>query len=211
MPWCFGSADASQEWTGTFFRKSALRDLGHRVQLGHQPGDTCTSPQRSTCPFTVLHTNGIHQIDVWFCGCDLATRHGDRVQQLLWRRLFPATSTDPQTASTFALLEYAHVLSVQSKLSLYDFYLSIEIITDATRVSGVKVCSAVVICYAHSYLMFIQGPLSGISPDDQNVAPPAPLETRREGPRPNRCPGYRSWRACSIVPCVPLSRYQPPS
>ena len=55
------------------------------------------------------------------------------------RRLFPATTTDPQTASTFALLESAHVLSVQSKLSLYDFYISIETLTDATHVSGVKV------------------------------------------------------------------------
>ena len=207
----FYSANASQEWTGTFFRKSTLRALGHKVQLGHQPGDTCTSPQRSTRPFTVLHTNGIHQIDIWFCGCDLAALHGDRVQQLLWRRLFPATSTDPQTGSTFALLEYAHVLSVQSKLSLYDFYLSIEIITDATRVSGVKVRLALIIPHPKSYLTFTKGPLSGVSPDDQDVAPPAPLETRRESSRPNRCPGYCSWRACSIVPSMSLSRYQPPS
>ena len=128
-----------QEWTGTFFRKFSLRDAGQRVQLGHLPGDKCTSPQRSTRPFTVIHTNGIHLVDVWFCGCNLAAHHGDRVQQLLQRRLFPATTTDPQTGSTFALLELAHVLSVQSKLSLYDFYISIETLTDAAHVSGVKV------------------------------------------------------------------------
>lgn len=108
------------------------------MQLGHYPGDACTSPQKSTRPFTVIHTNGIHQIDLWFCGCNLAARHGDRVQQLLRRRLFPATTTDPQTGSTFALLESAHVLSVQSKLSLYDFHISIETLTDAARVSNVK-------------------------------------------------------------------------
>ena len=128
-----------QEWTGAFFRKSSLRSVGQKVQLGHEPGDACTSPQRSTRPFTVIHINGIHLVDVWFCGCDLAGNHGDRVEQLLRRRLFPATTTDPQTASTFALLEYAHVLSVQSKLSLYDLYISIEILTDAARVSGIKV------------------------------------------------------------------------
>ena len=128
-----------QEWTGTFFRKSSLRNIGHKLQLGHPPGDTCTSPQRSTRPFTVIHTNGIHLVDVWFCGCNLATQYGDRVEQLMLRRLFPATTTDPQTASTFALLESAHVLSVQSKLSLYDFYISIETLTDATHISGVKV------------------------------------------------------------------------
>ena len=129
-----------QEWTGAFFRKESLRNLGLKVQLGHYPGDTCTSPQRSTRPFTVMHTNGIHQVDVWFCGCNLAANHGDRVEQLLRRRLFPATTTDPQTGSTFSLLEIAHVLSVQSKLSIYDFYISLETITDATRVSDVKVC-----------------------------------------------------------------------
>jgi hypothetical protein len=129
-----------QEWTGTFFQKCDLRNAGQRVQLGHPPGDTCTSPQRSTCPFTVIHTNGIHLIDIWFCGCNLAVHHGDRVQQLIRRQIFPATTTDPQTGSTFALLKFAHILSVQSKLSLYDFYISIETLTDAIRVSDTKVC-----------------------------------------------------------------------
>ena len=47
--------------------------------------------------------------------------------------------TDPQTGSTFSLLKLAHILSVQSKLSLYNYYISIETLTDATCVSGVKV------------------------------------------------------------------------
>jgi len=111
-----------------------------KIQLGHTHGDPCTSPQRSTRPFTVIHTNGIHLVDIWFCGCNFAARYGNRVQQLLRYRLLPATTTDPQTGSTFALLESAHILSVQSKLSLYDLYLSLEILTDATRVSDVKVC-----------------------------------------------------------------------
>jgi hypothetical protein len=129
-----------QIWTGAFFRKCDLRSAGQHVQLGHPPGKTCTSPQRSTRPFSVIHTNGIHLVDILFCGCDLAAHHGDRVQQLLRRRIFPATTTDPQTGSTFALLGLAQVLSVQSKLSLYDFYISIDTLTDATRVSDVKVC-----------------------------------------------------------------------
>lgn len=140
VSWCFDTTNTLQEWTGAFFGKTTLRNLGQKVQLGHQPGDTCTSPQRSTRLFTILHTNGVHQVDVSFCGCNLAAVHGDRVQQLLWRRLFPATSTDPQSGSTFALLEHAHVLSVQSKLSLYDYYMSLEILTDATGASTVKVC-----------------------------------------------------------------------
>ena len=198
-----------QEWTGSFFRKESLRNLGLKIQLGHYPGDTCTSPQRSTRPFTVIHSNGIHQVDVLFCGCNLAARHGDRVQQLLRRRLFPSTTTDPQSASTFAVLEYAHILSVQSKLSLYDYYESVEILTDATRVSGIKVC-----VWNNYPLPFAsnntKGSLPGISSNAQNVAPSASLETRREGPRSDRCPGYIPRRTRSVVPRLPLSEYQPP-
>jgi len=83
-----------QEWTGTFFQKSSLRNIGHRVQLGRQPGEICTSPQWSTRPFTMIHTNGIHLLNVCFCGCDLTIHHGDCVQQLLQHHLFPTTTTD---------------------------------------------------------------------------------------------------------------------
>lgn len=57
------------------------------------------------------------------------------------RQLFPATMMNLQNVATFAFLEYAQILSVQSKLSLYDYYISIEILTDATHTSGVKVCT----------------------------------------------------------------------
>ena len=60
------------------------------------------------------------------------------------RRLFPATTTNPQTGATFGLLDSARVLSVQSKLSLYDFYISLETLTDATG-ADVKVCSVVLL------------------------------------------------------------------
>ena len=101
----------------------------------------CTSLQRSTRPFTVLHSNGIHLVDIWFCGCNLAVHHGDHVQQLLRHCIFPSTTTDPQTGSTFTLLELSHILSFQSKLSLYDLYISIETLTDATHVTDIKVRS----------------------------------------------------------------------
>ena len=129
----------SQEWTGTFFRKTSLRKVGLTIQLGHYDGDVCTNPNPHT--LTVIDTNGIHLVNVWFCGCDQAGNHGNHVRQLMRRDWFPATTTDPQTVATYALLEYAHIISVQSKLSLYDYYISIEILTDATYTSGMKVCT----------------------------------------------------------------------
>ena len=109
------------------------------MQLGHHPSDWCTNPQRSARPFTVLHTNGVHHVNLAFCECTEAAKHGTRVQQLRRRRLLPATTTDPQTACTFALLKGAQLLSLQSKLSLYDYYLFVEQLTDATGTVGVKV------------------------------------------------------------------------
>ena len=78
-------------------------------------------------------------MDLAYCGCTEAGHHGTRVQQLLRRRLFPATTLDPQTACTFLLLKSAQLLSLQSKLSLYDYYLCIEKITDATGMANVNV------------------------------------------------------------------------
>ena len=128
----------------------------------------------------MIHTNGVHEVDVLFCDCNLAAKHGNHVQQLLRRRLFPATTTDPQTASSFAILESSHVLSVQSKLSLYDLYISIETLTDAARISLPKVCSELpdscTVC-----LTVTQEPLSRVSLDAQGVAPFAFVEAGRKG------------------------------
>ena len=46
---------------------------------------------------------------------------------------------DPQTACTFLLLEAAQLLSLQSKLSLYDYYIHLEQLTDATGTTNVNV------------------------------------------------------------------------
>ena len=78
-------------------------------------------------------------MELAFCGCTEAVHHGTRVQQLMRRRLFPATTLDPQTACTFSLLRSAQLLSLQSKLSLYDYYSCIEMLTDATGAINVNV------------------------------------------------------------------------
>ena len=135
----FHSLTCSQEWTGTFFRKTSLRKVGLTIHLGHYDGDVCTNPNPRT--LTIIHTTGIHLVDIWFCGCNQASNHGDHIQQLLQCDWFPTTTTNPQTVATYALLEYAHIISVQSKLSLYNYYISIEILTDATYTSGIKVCT----------------------------------------------------------------------
>ena len=78
-------------------------------------------------------------MELAFCGCSEASHHGTRVQQLIYRQLFPATDLDPQTVCTFSLLKAAQLLSLQSKLSLYDYYLSIEKLTNVTGTANVNV------------------------------------------------------------------------
>ncbi|KAG2029343.1 hypothetical protein BDR03DRAFT_1018509 [Suillus americanus] len=119
-----------QEWTGIYFVPVSLKKLGLRVQLGHPAGKYCLLPQKAfNDDFTLIHTNGIHEIGLDYCGCETAERH---VKQLLRTAWFPATSTDPRTAATFTILEQYHLLSFESKASGYEFYHSLAHLTDNT-------------------------------------------------------------------------------
>ncbi len=71
-------------------------------------------------------------VSVDFCGCDKAGQAGDVVQQLLRYDLWPATDCEPNTTFSFELLEHYHVQSLQGKISMYDYYLSLERLTDNT-------------------------------------------------------------------------------
>ncbi|KIJ12364.1 hypothetical protein PAXINDRAFT_163929 [Paxillus involutus ATCC 200175] len=125
-----------KKWNSQFFEQVSLKDLGLRVQLGHKPGEACGNP---TCAFNdqfvVLDTNGIHTISLYFCGCKRASSH---VQQLLRFSWFPATSTRPRTAAMFRLLKQYHLVSLESKLSAYEFYNALSRLTNNTGLLDVK-------------------------------------------------------------------------
>lgn len=101
--------------------------MGLRIQLGHPLGQRCQFRKPGHKDFVVIHTNGIHLIDVDFCGCTSAPEHRG---QLLREGWWPATALDPQTCSTFAVLNMFHLLSLQGKLSAYDFYRALEYATE---------------------------------------------------------------------------------
>ena len=74
--------------------------MGLIVYLGHKG---CLMPKNGPASFTVVHTNGIHDVHVVFCGC------GDAVHprhQLLRRGWFPATIHQPQTCDLFGDWNY---------------------------------------------------------------------------------------------------------
>ncbi|KAJ8456927.1 hypothetical protein ONZ51_g11830 [Trametes cubensis] len=119
-------------WEGRAYRKTSLKELGLVIQLGHE-GELggCSNPI-PRASFTVVDISGRHTVPVNFCGCDRAGDAGDHVQQLLRYKLYPATDIDPNTAFTFPLLQHYHIQSLQGKISMYDYYTSVERLTDNT-------------------------------------------------------------------------------
>lgn len=70
-----------------------------------------------------------------YCGCGAKSQ----VEQLLERRLYPATVVNPKTAATFRVLELFELLQYESKLSTYEFYQTISRLTDNTGLREPKV------------------------------------------------------------------------
>ncbi|KAG1731458.1 hypothetical protein EDD22DRAFT_750930, partial [Suillus occidentalis] len=113
-----------------YFYSTTLKQLGLRIQLGDHTEQLCCNPKPAhDNDFVIIDVHGIHEVALDFCDCANAPSH---YRQLLRRRLFPATSTDPRTAATFAVLKHFHLLSFESKVSAYEFYHSLALGTIPT-------------------------------------------------------------------------------
>ncbi|KAJ7718493.1 hypothetical protein DFH07DRAFT_784927 [Mycena maculata] len=68
-----------ERWTGTHFKRkrTLLRDLGLRTQLGHPPGIVCPFKQAAVHDFVLYDLSGVHQIAVDYCGCLKQKREGE--------------------------------------------------------------------------------------------------------------------------------------
>ncbi|KAJ7074866.1 hypothetical protein B0H15DRAFT_925610 [Mycena belliarum] len=130
-----------EEWDGRKFTRRGLKEIGLRVQLGHAPleagpglpghnrGAICAFRTTANKDFVVLHTNGIHNVAVDYCGCGRSEEARDQLLDACW---WPATPMDPQTCCTFTLLRHFHTLNTLGKVSGYDYYRSLELLTDNT-------------------------------------------------------------------------------
>lgn len=90
--------------------------------------------------FVVLHTNGIHVVNVDPCGC--STQHEPPVslpKQLLRAGWYPATHLNPQMCATFELMQAFHLLSLQGKISHYHYYKALQYRTDNTGINKIPV------------------------------------------------------------------------
>lgn len=124
-----------QKWNGYFFNDIPLSTLGLFISLGHS-GKPCPITTNIYTRMTILHTNGLHKVNVKFCSCLLSL---PRRVQLLRARLFPATADQPRTCATFELLHHAHILLLQSSISVFHVYHTLERLTDNAGIVIVKV------------------------------------------------------------------------
>jgi hypothetical protein len=97
--------------------------------LGHTDGPCLLPCQAFNDDFTIIDSDGIHEVALDYCGCQLAL---PKTIQLLCSRLFPSTVIDLKTAATFRVLETFQMLSFTSKVSGYEYYRSLARRTDNT-------------------------------------------------------------------------------
>ena len=101
---------------GSKFIEVSLKSLGLKVQLNHA-SMFCENPMPCHAAFLVIHTNGIHEVAIQYCGCSHAiTPH----IQLLRRGFYPTSQQIIKTYMTFTLLDLLHKLSLTSKALTYD-------------------------------------------------------------------------------------------
>ncbi|PPQ76859.1 hypothetical protein CVT26_001497 [Gymnopilus dilepis] len=111
-----------EKWSNSRFVNVSLKDMGLKIQLNHM-GMQCSNPIPCHSKMLVLHTNGIHEVAIQYCGCDRAI---PQHLQLLRRRLYPSSQLNVKNCTTFELLRHLHHLSLATKASTYDFYRGLE-------------------------------------------------------------------------------------
>lgn len=83
----------------------------------------------------VLHVNGIHEVNIKYCGC--AGAFPQHIQ-LLRQRMYPASQITIRTCATFELLRLLHTLALTTKSNTYDFYRALEKMTSNTGLNAPK-------------------------------------------------------------------------
>ena len=91
---------------------------------------------RNKKAMVIVDISGVHQLVVGWCCCQDAPDHAT---QLFEYDLFPASTSLPSTAFTFAVLEYFHVDAVECKTSASNFYSKLRRLTEFSSPQSVPV------------------------------------------------------------------------
>ncbi|KAA1479943.1 hypothetical protein DENSPDRAFT_743739, partial [Dentipellis sp. KUC8613] len=119
-----------ERWTGSQYTRYSLAEAGLTMHLGHD-GLQCPNPRPRDGLMHVIDSMGFHSVAIVYCGCEqLGTHHA--FVQLLRAGWVPATINRPQTVVTLSCLKLFQKLNLQGRINAYDFYRSLEAITDGT-------------------------------------------------------------------------------
>src|SRR5262249_21047125 len=127
-----------QLWTGSHFTKTTLQSLGLVIQLCHE-GARCPLPSDVYTDFVIVHISGIHTVSIRFCNCHQVVGGSKHAVQLLRFSCLPATVWRPHSAFTFDVLTLFHALTLQGKVSAFDFYHALSRMTDGANLDEIKV------------------------------------------------------------------------
>ncbi|KAJ7030526.1 hypothetical protein C8F04DRAFT_1263825 [Mycena alexandri] len=105
-----------QKWSDGYFQRCSMKSIapGIRFQIGHPPGGDCMF-RNGPHPFVVLDNNGIHELDVDFCGCIGCDSINHQLLNIGW---FPATGRVPA----------------------YDLYNALEVLSDHAGMIELPMC-----------------------------------------------------------------------
>lgn len=90
----------------------------------------------------VIHTNGIHMVDINYCRCHSVPRH----KQLLRIGWWPATPTNPKTCTTMECLRQFHLLNLKANVTTFGYYGALAHMTDNLGVEKIPVSHRSHIC-----------------------------------------------------------------
>ncbi|THU84007.1 hypothetical protein K435DRAFT_688454, partial [Dendrothele bispora CBS 962.96] len=116
-------ADVWHPEKGHFVREDVCQ-LGYVFTFGHD-GSKCRHVNYDSDAkwFTLVDVNGIHKTRVAYCKCNSESNETDL---LLKRGIFPATTDNPETGFTFALLDLYNLETLVSKKSAFDICIALR-------------------------------------------------------------------------------------
>lgn len=129
-----------ERWNGSYYEQVAMADLGLSIQLGHPLDLECVNPEAAHKSFTVIHTNGIHMVNAQFCNCEHRVSHRVQILRANW---WPASVHYPRTCATMEVLKTYHGLTLSGKISCWEYYQSLERMTDNRGIRVPNVSSSV--------------------------------------------------------------------
>ncbi|KAJ7733474.1 hypothetical protein B0H16DRAFT_1468065 [Mycena metata] len=111
----------SKIWGSGFNWVTGIPQTQAALPLTRRPGEA----------FVIVGSDGVHEVALDFCGCGPGGPSPGSSCGLGYIR---ATGVNPRTAATFAILRQFHLLSLESKISAYEFYNSLARGTNNTGI-----------------------------------------------------------------------------